>query len=81
MTPDESDAVLDYLFRHVAENHDFQVRNRWEKNDVAIWDNRCTFHTATLDYDERRVGNRVVGIGEKPYFDPESKSRQEVLGL
>jgi alpha-ketoglutarate-dependent taurine dioxygenase len=47
MTPDESSTILDYLFRHIAENHDFQVRYRWGKNDVAIWDNRCTFHTAT----------------------------------
>jgi alpha-ketoglutarate-dependent taurine dioxygenase len=44
---DESSAVLDYLFRHIAENHDLQVRYRWAVNDVAIWDNRCTFHTAT----------------------------------
>lgn len=33
LAPDESDAVLDYLFRHVSENHDFQVghaRSRFE---------------------------------------------------
>jgi alpha-ketoglutarate-dependent taurine dioxygenase len=47
LTEDESDALLDYLFRHVAENHDLQVRFRWSTNDIAIWDNRCTFHTAT----------------------------------
>lgn len=35
------------------------------------------------DYDaeELRQGNRVVGIGEVPYFDPKSNSRREVLGL
>ncbi|THH14663.1 hypothetical protein EW146_g5697 [Bondarzewia mesenterica] len=47
LTPEESDTVLDYLFRHVSENHDLQVRYRWRPNDVAIWDNRSTFHTAT----------------------------------
>jgi alpha-ketoglutarate-dependent taurine dioxygenase len=47
LNPDESTTVLDYLFRHISENHDLQVRYRWSKNDVAIWDNRCTFHTAT----------------------------------
>ena len=33
------------------------------------------------DYEatELRVGNRVVGLGERPYFDPKSKSRREVL--
>ncbi|TBU31965.1 taurine catabolism dioxygenase [Dichomitus squalens] len=82
LTPDESDDVLQYLFRHVAENHDLQVRYRWGKNDVAIWDNRSTFHTATLDYGkEDREGNRAVSLGEVPYFDPKSKSRREALGL
>ncbi|KZP22923.1 taurine catabolism dioxygenase [Athelia psychrophila] len=81
LSPDESDTVLEYLFRHVAENHDLQVRYRWRANDLAIWDNRCTFHTATNDYEAHRQGNRVVGIGEKPYFDAASKSRREVLGV
>ena len=39
--------LLDYLFRHISENHDLQVRYKWSLNDVAIWDNRSTFHTAT----------------------------------
>lgn len=49
---------------------------------AAIWDNRCAFHSATFDYDHLgdRFGNRAVGIGEAPYFDPNSKSRAEVLG-
>ncbi|KAJ7853707.1 hypothetical protein B0H14DRAFT_781406 [Mycena olivaceomarginata] len=76
---EESQDVLAYLTRHVSENHDMQVRFRWGKNDVAIWDNRCTFHTATNDYTGRRMGSRVVSIGEKPYFDPNSKSRRAVL--
>ncbi|KAK7039400.1 taurine catabolism dioxygenase [Favolaschia claudopus] len=78
---EESQDVLEYLTRHVSENHDMQVRFRWSKNDVAIWDNRCTFHTATNDYSGRRQGNRVVSIGEKPYFDPTSKSRRVALEL
>ena len=28
-----------------------------------------------------RSGNRAVGIGEIPYFDPRSQSRAEALGL
>ncbi|KAJ7689024.1 hypothetical protein B0H17DRAFT_1202628 [Mycena rosella] len=81
LTEEESEDVLAYLFRHIAENHDMQVRFRWNKNDVAIWDNRCVFHTATNDYEGLRQGNRVVSLGEKPYFDPNSKSRRAVLGL
>ncbi|KAJ3539772.1 hypothetical protein NM688_g6317 [Phlebia brevispora] len=79
--PEESDTLLDYLFRQVSENHDLQVRYKWGINDVAIWDNRSTFHTATNDYSAHRQGNRVVGIGEKPYFDPASKSRRSELKL
>lgn len=49
----------------------------------AIWDNRSVFHTATWDYGGLgdRFGNRVVGLGERPYFDPESISRREALGI
>ncbi|KAJ7472035.1 hypothetical protein FB451DRAFT_1134900 [Mycena latifolia] len=81
LTEDESDDVLAYLQRHVSENHDMQVRFRWGKNDIAIWDNRCTFHTARNDYEGLRQGNRVVSLGEKPYFDPNSQSRRKALGL
>ena len=48
---------------------------------IAIWDNRSAFHTATHDYEGlgERFGNRAVGIGEKPFLDPSSRSRTEVL--
>lgn len=48
----------------------------------AIWDNRSAYHTMTLDYQGlgERFGNRAVGIGEVPYFDPKSTSRREALG-
>lgn len=48
---------------------------------LAIWDNRSAFHSATFDYEGLgdRIGNRAVGIGEVPYFDPNSRSRTEVL--
>ncbi|KAK7043315.1 taurine catabolism dioxygenase [Favolaschia claudopus] len=77
LTEDESNDVLAYLARHVSENHDLQVRFRWGKDDVAIWDNRCTMHTATMDYAGLRQGDRVASIGERPYFDPKSRSRRE----
>lgn len=35
---------------------------------------------ATYDLgDDVRIGTRSVSVGEKPYFDPESKSRREDL--
>lgn len=36
----ESDFILDFLFRQIAENPDFQVRFHWEPNSIAFWDNR-----------------------------------------
>jgi alpha-ketoglutarate-dependent taurine dioxygenase len=48
---------------------------------LAIWDNRSVFHTATFDYNDQgnRFGNRAVGIGERPFFDPKSTSRRTAL--
>ncbi|WVQ82461.1 hypothetical protein IAT38_004590 [Cryptococcus sp. DSM 104549] len=88
VTKDESDFLLDYLTKIVTNNHDLQVRFKWTTNnapgigDIAIWDNRSTQHSATIDYDKAvRVGDRVVSIGEKPYFDPNATTRREALGL
>ncbi|OSX61942.1 hypothetical protein POSPLADRAFT_1074370 [Postia placenta MAD-698-R-SB12] len=80
LTKDESDATLDYLFKLVNDNHDLQVRFKWNKNDVAIWANPATFHNVTRDYDDLREGDRVVSLGERPYYDPNSKSRRDALG-
>jgi hypothetical protein len=35
--------------------------------------------TLRNDYDGPRTGDRVVSVGEHPYFDPSSKSRREAL--
>ncbi|OCF39394.1 taurine dioxygenase [Kwoniella heveanensis CBS 569] len=76
----ESDRLLEFLFEHIAANHDLQARFRWEENNLAIWDNRSVFHAATYDLDDLdRVGTRSVGVGEKPYFDPKSVSRRTAL--
>ncbi|CAK7274529.1 hypothetical protein SEPCBS119000_006219 [Sporothrix epigloea] len=76
LSKNESDELLQLLYRRIESNHDLQVRFRWRnKNDFAIWDNRSVFHTATNDFSGDRFGHRAVGIGEKPYLDPNSKSR------
>ncbi|KAF8302329.1 putative TfdA family taurine dioxygenase [Clavulina sp. PMI_390] len=81
VTKDESDRILEYLFTLVDRNHDLQVRFRWQPGSLAIWDNRSNYHSATFDYKELRVGDRVVSLGEKPSFNPKGKSRREALGL
>ncbi|BGP49206.1 hypothetical protein JCM10450v2_005089 [Rhodotorula kratochvilovae] len=83
LSEDESEATLKYLYRLISENHDLQVRYRWDLNDVAIWSNTSSFHNVTVDYDgeSAREGNRTVALGERPFFDPASKGRREALGL
>ncbi|KDN67078.1 putative TfdA family Taurine catabolism dioxygenase TauD [Colletotrichum sublineola] len=84
VTPEESKHLLEWFLDLLQRNHDIQVRFRWQNaNDIAIWDNRSTFHTATFDYEGQgeRFGNRAVGIGEAPYQDPNSKGRRESLGI
>ncbi|MEE2692596.1 MAG: TauD/TfdA family dioxygenase [Pseudomonadota bacterium] len=64
---DESDAVLRYLFTHMA-HPAFQCRFRWTANAVAFWDNRCAQHHAVWDYwPNRRYGNRVTIKGDRPF--------------
>ena len=63
----ESKLILNYLFEH-CEKTDFQIRYRWNKNDMAFWDNRCTLHKAIWDYHPmERKGRRVTIKGTVPY--------------
>ena len=40
---------------------------RWERNDVAFWDNRCVMHHAVWDYwPHERKGRRVTIKGDRP---------------
>ena len=62
----ESHAILDLLFEH-CEQVDFQIRFRWERNDVAFWDNRCVMHRAIWDYwPNERKGRRITIKGDRP---------------
>lgn len=46
---------------------EYQVRWRWNANDVAIWDNRCTQHYAVMDYPPcHRKMHRATIIGDRP---------------
>ena len=64
---EESKMILNYLFQH-CEKTDFQIRYRWNKNDMAFWDNRCTLHKAIWDYHPmERKGRRVTIKGTIPY--------------
>ena len=63
LRPCESSGLLGALCEH-AESPDHQVRFRWSKGAVAIWDNRSTQHFAVADYfPQRRVMHRVAVQG------------------
>lgn len=81
LTTEESESVKRYVRDLVTQNHATQVRYRWGKNDLAIWDNRSTYHAATPDYFDigPRSGVRAVSCGERPYYDPSSISRRDEL--
>lgn len=51
MTEDESQPILRYLCMH-ATRYEFLYRHQWRRNDLIVWDNRCTMHIALGDFDE-----------------------------
>lgn len=59
--------LLTYLQSQAAVP-EYQVRWRWTKNSVAIWDNRCTQHYAVQDYwPARRHMERATICGDRPF--------------
>ena len=59
--------LLSYLIGRAA-IPEYQVRWRWTKNSVAIWDNRCTQHYAVQDYwPAVRKMERAGIVGDRPY--------------
>jgi taurine dioxygenase len=62
LPPDEAEAILPFLLRHLS-RPEFTYRHRWSEGDLVVWDNLATQHYALLDYDERRVIDRVAFTG------------------
>ncbi len=69
LTKNESDTLLLMLYAH-QQRPEFQVRFKWSRNAIALWDNRCTQHFAMWDYwPEERKGHRVTIKGDRPYLN------------
>ena len=59
--------LLNYLISQAA-IPEYQVRWRWKKNSVAIWDNRSTQHYAVQDYwPAVRKMERAGIMGDVPF--------------
>ncbi|KAF9426307.1 hypothetical protein BGZ76_002820 [Entomortierella beljakovae] len=78
VSPTESKWILDYLNDLISKRLEYQVRFKWAKNSVAIWDNRSSHHSAVPDFKPyNRRGYRVTVSGEVPYYDPKSGTQAE----
>jgi taurine dioxygenase len=66
LSSEESATLLEFLFQHAVRG-EFTSRLHWQKDTIAIWDNRCTQHYALNDYHGyRRVGLRITVAGDRP---------------
>ncbi len=59
----ESDSILKMLFEHINWK-ELHCRFHWEKNSIAMWDNRATVHYAVQNYCAPRHMHRVTVLGE-----------------
>ena len=68
MEPAESDAMLEFLFRHQSQEK-YLYSHRWTPGDVLMWDNIATTHNAVADYgpDEPRFILRVQVMATLDY--------------
>ena len=64
LTRPESDALLQFLYSHIAQTLAIQTRFHWTPNSLLIWDNWATQHHAIWDYyPEERWAERVSVYG------------------
>lgn len=65
LSKEESDAILEVVYR-MTERPDYQLRVRWQRGMLAVWDNWSTQHYASGDhYPARREMRRVTAIGDR----------------
>lgn len=69
---EESDALLKFLYDHIALSQDLQTRVRWKAGTVVVWDNRVACHSAVFDWEDgqRRHIARLTPQAEPPYETP-----------
>jgi taurine dioxygenase len=69
--PEEGAALLAHLHTYL-DDPNFQVRWRWQVNDIAIWDEATTNHRALADHFYPKAQNRLMRrctvAGDRPFF-------------
>ncbi|CAG9975952.1 unnamed protein product [Clonostachys byssicola] len=51
---EESEALLKFLYQHIAYSQDLQCRVKWAPRSVVVWDNRVTAHSGLVDWEGPR---------------------------
>lgn len=68
LTRPESDAVLNFLYAHIAQTPVIQNRIHWSPDTLLVWDNWAVQHHAVWDYYPfERWGERVSVYGESSF--------------
>lgn len=76
---EESQFLLQFLYDHIAQSHDLQVRAHWEPNSIVLWDNRVTSHSAIFDYsNDYRLAYRITPQAERPIDDIKNLNKPDV---
>jgi taurine dioxygenase len=64
----ESDELLDFLFRHQLQSK-YKYAHQWSENDVLMWDDLLTLHSAVADYGptEHRLIKRCQVMADRVF--------------
>ncbi|ODV77915.1 alpha-ketoglutarate catabolism dioxygenase [Suhomyces tanzawaensis NRRL Y-17324] len=76
---EESAYLLNFLYTHIEQSQDLQLRANWEPKSVVIWDNRRSVHTAIVDWDTpvSRHAVRITPQAERPVENLEDLNKEE----
>lgn len=67
----ESDSILKFLFEQIAHNVDFQVRFKWNPNDIAFWDNRvCINFPSSFISPHSSIASLYISLNIPSSFPP-----------
>ncbi|EGV65273.1 Fe(II)-dependent sulfonate/alpha-ketoglutarate dioxygenase-like protein [Yamadazyma tenuis] len=76
---EESAFLMEFLYKHIEQSHDLQMRATWQPNTVVVWDNRVVQHSAIIDWDTpvSRHAFRITPQAERPVADLKDLNKEE----